>query len=210
MFNKLLVASVVLAASTGAFAANYKGDYKGEAAPVCPSCTYTYQAAPYVGVGLGNFVTYSGRGAVQNAISGNINAGYAAMINPMFYLAGEALIEGDANVKNYTRVSTTAAASASARSNWGYGLSIIPGYMVTDHVLGFARLGAVRSRFNDQGVWSTGWQVGLGLQTNVYQNWDMRAEYDYTNYNRVNGSNNGGIGKPQRNQAVLGLIYKFL
>ncbi len=47
--------------------------------------------------------------------------------------------------------------------------------MITDYVLGYGRLGVVRSRFSDQSNNATGWQVGLGGQTNLAQNWDLRV-----------------------------------
>src|SRR3990167_5998322 len=188
MFKKLLIASAVLAVSSGvAFAGtSYKGEanYKGEPAP-CAS--YTYTAAPYVGFSIGNRTNYSGTPTVFKGIDGVLSAGYAAMLTPDFYLAGEIFVLGTADVKDLQ--DTVGTTNTSAKSNWGYGVSIIPGYMINDHVLGYVRGGAVRTSFNGSGTNSniTGGQIGVGLQTGIAQNWGVRAEYSYTGYGSVSG-----------------------
>lgn len=203
MFKKLLIASAVLAVSTSvAFAANYKGDYKGEAAPApCP--TYTYTTGPYIGLSVGDRTNYSGTPTTFKGIDGNLSVGYGAIWNDMFYLAGELFGLDTAKVKDFTNANKFG--TVGAKSSWGVGASILPGLMITDHVLGYARLGAIRTRFNDQSTNKTGWQGGLGLQTNVYGNWDLRAEYVYTGYGNVSG-----IGNVSSDQANLGLVYKFV
>ncbi len=202
MFKKLLLASAVLTASTSIAVAghSYKGerDYKGEMpAPACPS--YTYAAGPYIGLSAGVRNNYSGAPLVYQGLEGTLSVGYAAMVSPSFYLAGELLAGDSINLKDYTVLGN------GVRTTWSYGLGIIPGYMITDYVLGYARVGVVRSRFTDQGDNGTGWQVGLGAQTNLVQNWDLRGEYVYTGYNTISG-----IGKPQANQFNLGVVYKFV
>lgn len=203
MFKKLLVASAVLAASTSvALAANYKGDYKGEHAPApCP--VNVFAAGPYVGLSVGDRTNYSGTPTVFRGLDGILSLGYGTMLNPSFYLAGEIFGLGTLNVNDMTYTSGTT--NVGAKSSWGYGLSIIPGYMITDYVMTYLRLGGIRTRFNDQNVNVNAWQVGLGGQTNIVQNWDLRAEYVYSRYNSVSG-----IGNTSANQANLGLVYKFL
>jgi opacity protein-like surface antigen len=198
--KKLVIASAILAASTSvAFAnASYKGeDYKGEMAQPCP--TYQFLAGPYLGLSIGPRINYSGTPTAYSGGEGTLSAGYAAMVNPDFYLAGEILGGGNVQFKDFKN------AGNGSKTTWTYGIDIIPGYMITDHVLGYLRAGVVRSRFTDQGTNATGWQVGLGGQTNIYQNWDLRGEYVYTNYNSVTG-----VGKPQGNVFNLGVLYKFV
>jgi len=200
MFKKLLIASTVLALSSSvAFAASYKGDYKGEAAPApCP--TYVFGTGPYVGLSVGPIVNVTGTPRAYIGLNGTLSAGYSMMMNPMWYLAGEIFVQDSAKLKDYTGVS-----GSGVRSSWGYGIDILPGYMINDHTLGYGRLGAIRSRFSDQGQNATGWQIGVGMQTALAQNWDLRGEYVYSQYASVTG-----IGKPQSHEVNAGVVYKFL
>ncbi len=207
MFKKLFIASLVLSASSSiAFAGqSYKGekDYKGEMAPVpCP----TFMAGPYIGLSIGDRTNYTGSPLVFKGIDGNLSLGYGALVSPSFYLAGEIFGIGTVNVKDLTNTNSRGN-NISAKSNWSYGLSLLPGYMLTDTVLGYIRGGVIRTRFNgaNVGVNDTGWQIGLGGQTSLAQNWDIRAEYIYSYYGNVDS-----IGKLSSDQANLGLVYKFL
>lgn len=202
MFKKLLVATVILAsASSVAFAGHksYKAerDYKNEMPP-CP--TYQFAAGPYLGFSAGVRNNYTGDPVVYKGLEGTLSGGYGAMLSPFWYLAGEIFVGDSINLKDYKD-----ATGNGVKSTWSYGLDIIPGYMITDYVLGYVRAGVVRTRFSDVGDNSTGWQVGLGAQTNVYQNWDVRGEYVYSSYNSINL-----IGKPQADQFNLGVVYKFV
>lgn len=202
MFRKLVIASAVLALSSGvAFAGNYKGDYKGEAP--CP--TYTFGTGPYVGFSVGPRVNLTGTPTSYVGLEGTLSAGYGAMLAPNFYLAGEILVADSANLKDFEYTQPGLNTQIGSRSSWSYGLSVLPGVMINDHVLGYVRLGVIRTRFSDQGSNNTGGQIGLGAQTNVYQNWDLRGEYVYSQYNSVSG-----IGKPMSHQFNLGVVYKFI
>jgi len=205
MFKKLMIASAVLALSSSvAFATNYKGDYKGEAAPApCP--TYTYTAGPYLGLSIGDRTNYNGAPATFKGLDGNLSAGYGMMMSPEFYLAGEAFVLGTAKIKDLKNVNVNP--NVSTRSNWGWGLSILPGYMLNDHVLGYVRLGGIDTHFNGTGVNSSkwGWQVGPGVQFGLAPNWDLRAEYSYAQYRSVSN-----LGNVSANVASLGLVYKFV
>jgi len=203
MFKKLVIASAVLAASSSIVLAGqtYKGDYKGEMAAPAPCPTYNLCPAPYVGVGLGVRNNYTGDPVVFKGLDGDLFAGYGGIVAPSFYLAGEAFVLGTANLKDYQDFKGNG-----ARSTWSYGLSVIPGYMITDHVLGYLRAGAAWTRFSDQNVSNkVGGQIGVGGQTNIYQNWDLRGEYVYTQYGRVTG-----IGKVQNDLFNVGLVYRIV
>ena len=206
MFKKLLVASAVLAVTSSvAFAGgSYKGerDYKGEMASApCPS--YSFAAGPYLGLSLGNRTNYTGSPTVFKGLDGILSLGYAGMVTPSFYLAGEVFGLATGNIKDLTY--TFGTTTSSAKSNWSYGADLIPGYMITDYVLGYLRAGVVTTRFNGQGSTKTGGQLGLGGQTSLTTNWDLRGEYVYSQYGRVSG-----IGKVSADQVNLGLVYKFV
>jgi opacity protein-like surface antigen len=74
--------------------------------------------------------------------------------------------------------------------------------------MGYARFGVIRSRFMPKGASNntiTGGQFGLGLQTSLMQNWDIRGEYTYSAYSSLTGV----AGNPRTDQATLSLVYKF-
>ncbi len=194
MFRKLIIASTVLAITASpAFAGNYKGDYKGEAPAPC--VTYNPAIAPYIGMSIGGRNTFSSAAPAYSGILGTLSLGYGGIVAPNWYLAGEGFVDGSINVSNVSALKTT----------WDYGLSVLPGYLITDNLLGYLRLGAIETRFSTQNTWKVGYQVGLGGQTNLWQNWDMRAEYVYTGYSHVNYL----TGSPKSSSVNFGLIYKF-
>lgn len=179
MFKKVLIASAILASTIGAALAN---------------------PAPYVGASIGVIANTSSNGgngqpANYRGVPVNLFAGYGGIVNQNIYLAGEltgTLGTGELNSNN------------GIKTTYGYGASFIPGVMLSDHTMAFARAGVVRTRFSQVSEMSTGGQVGLGLQTSLTQNVDLRGEYDYTAYRSV-----GGIGSPRQDAFNLGLAYKF-
>jgi len=175
MLKKLLTASMALALSSNVWA----------------------YGAPYVGVSSGiktntaNIVNFRG-------VPGNLFFGYGANLDSNFYLAGE--IFGTAG--------TITIKDNGLKSTWAYGLSFLPGLMISDHTMAFARLSLMRTHFTPSAAGSSqasGVQLGVGLQTSLTQNWDLRGEYDYTGYKTVSGVS----GSPRGDDFRLGLVYKF-
>lgn len=248
MFKKLVIASAVFAASSGVALAGhvYRGDYKCEApcaAPCATPCCQPFCAAPYVGFSLYPRTVIAGSGhggaAAYKGFGGNLFAGYGAMMSCNFYLAGELFVGDTWKLKDYrTRwnwASTDGtrrghAHGGSVKTTWDVGLSVLPGFLVTDCILTYLRLGATDTRFNSNSSghrnnnnntkW--GWHVGVGAQSTICQNWDLRGEYIYTQYGRLNGNRHrrtvDGVtrswdhntGHPQSDQFNLGIVYKFL
>ncbi|OGT36082.1 MAG: hypothetical protein A3F11_05580 [Gammaproteobacteria bacterium RIFCSPHIGHO2_12_FULL_37_14] len=200
MFKKLILVTAMMVASSVALA----------------------NGAPYVGASagvntdvfnvkddFGNTINFGGRGAV-----GNIFAGYGAMISQSFYLGGEVF----ADLTNTTSDISldNDAFKDKFKEKYGYGISIIPGIAFSDHTMAYARLGIIRSRFETKETAPvtaseekslTGAQFGLGMQTSLTQNIDLRGEYDFNAYS--SGNFNGNSVKPRSDQFNLGLIYKF-
>lgn len=187
MFKKIILASAVLA-SSASFAMN--------------------SPAPYVGASLGITANTSNiKGTGSNAIGNyrgvpfNVFAGYGGIVNQNFYLAGElAATLGTGDIQDN-----------GLKSSYGYSASILPGVMLSDRTLAFARAGIVRARFPKQNSNSTGGEIGAGLQTSLTQCLDLRAEYDFIAYRSVSGRT-GGVNysvSPRSDQFNLGLIYKF-
>jgi len=154
----------------------------------------------YVGVGTGVTTNTSSNSAFGSYRGMPLNAfiGYGGVFSENFYLAGE--LNGTlatANISNSTILKT----------NYGYDLSVLPGMMLSDSTLVFGRAGIIRSRFPNQNDWSTGGKFGLGMQTGLMQNIDLRGEYDFVAYRSVNVL--GGTASPRSDQFNLSLVYKF-
>ena len=177
MFKKLLIASAILATtSTVALASG----------------------APYLGASLGVVDNTSSAGS-SRGMPLTVNAGYGATVNQNVYLAGEVF----GVLGTYTLNSNPNMYSRSIKTTYGYGVSFIPGVMISDHTMTYARLGVVKSRFTNYSETVAGGQAGLGIQTSLTQNLDLRGEYDYTKYNKFSGVS------VKTDAFNVGLVYKF-
>lgn len=167
--------------------------------------------APYVGAGIGintntsSSVTTSSVPVPVNppgnfrGVPFQVFAGYGGQINQNFYLAGEV----------FWKVATAEISNNSGlRTSYGYGASIMPGVMLCDNTFAFVRAGVIRDHFSNADSTRTGGQLGLGLQTNVTQNIDVRGEYDYTAYGSFNNTI-GRVASPTTDSFNVALIYKF-
>lgn len=206
MFKKLAIAIAVFATTSSLVLASspprYRPDiYRGvDPCPVVSPCCPTLSiCGAYVGLSGGLRNNYTGDPTYFRGFEGTLSLGYGALMASTFYLGGEVFVQDTANVSNQTLFGD------SARSTWGYGVSVLPGVLVNDLVLGYLRIGAVRTRFNDAGVNKTGGQVGLGLQASLCGNWDLRAEYDWSVYQSI-----AGQGNPKSDEVTLGIVYKFM
>lgn len=156
-------------------------------------------SSPYLGTSLGVTVNSStnvgGDAAVYRGVPLKVFAGYGAVINQNFYLAGELSgVAGSAQMSSKNNM----------RTSYGYGASVLPGVMLSDQTLAYLRGGVVRTEFSNVNNMATGAEMGVGLQTFLTQNFDLRGEYDYTAYRTVSG-----IHAPSADSYDLGLVYKF-
>lgn len=155
-----------------------------------------FAASPYVGGSVGvntnTATTVNFRGVPFTAFGG-----YGGLVTQSIYLAGElAGTVGTATLENN-----------GLQSTYGYAASIVPGVMLADRTLAFARAGVVRTHFRPSSLGSktvTGGELGLGLQTGLTQNLDLRGEYDYVAYRSFSG-----LSTVRADQFNLGLLYKF-
>lgn len=178
MFKKLLLMTTILVSGSTFAAAN--------------------SGAPYLGASVGINDTTTSGGGIYRGVPATVYAGYGAALNKNIYLGGEILgTLGTGTLNNTTY------GAASLRTTYGYGASLIPGVLLNDNTMAFARAGVVRSRFSDANDTVTGGQIGLGMQTNLMQNWDLRGEYDYTKYGSIGNMN------PHTDLFNVGLIYKI-
>lgn len=130
-----------------------------------------------------------------------LSAGYAQMVDD-FYMAGEVFVVPATATIVDNRSETTGASSRTTRS---YGISVLPGGLITEHILGYARVGVLSTQFPGPNTSRAGAQFGLGLQTCLTPYWDLRAEYDYTVYKTA-----PTIGAVKSDQVGIGLVYKVL
>lgn len=176
MFKKLLLTSAILAVTSSVALAN---------------------SAPYIGISAGE-QTNTNKYFNYRGIPGQLFVGYGANIAQGFYLAGEVI----------GTFGTGTIVDNGMKSTWGYGLSIIPGIMISEHTLGYLRFGGVRTQFQPKTASTqtiNGAQFGVGMQTSLMQNWDVRGEYTYSSY----GSLKNAGGSPASDEFTLGLVYKF-
>ncbi len=212
MLKKFVVASAILA-STATVAFANGAPYVGASLGV-NSANYntSYNLSP-----LSGSVDFGGRNAI-----GNLFAGYGALVSQNIYLGGEVFADLTNTSSEVKVLGGSTEIKTSMTNKYGYGVSVIPGLMLSDHTMLYGRAGLVRSRFDSKlsatsGVFSsaasaqntvTGGQLGLGVQTSLTQNVDLRAEYDYTQYRAIN-FNDGMSVKPRTDSFNLGLVYKF-
>lgn len=155
-------------------------------------------ASPYLGLSMGVNVNTSENAASYRGMPLTVFAGLGSDFNGPFYLSGELFvtpITGELNSSGGNSLKTT----------YGYGLSFIPGIQLSEHTVGYARLGLVRSHYESLSANVNGAQFGLGMKTSVTQNWDVRGEYVVTAYDNFND-----VSSPRSDQFNLGIVYRFL
>lgn len=129
----------------------------------------------------------------------HLSAGYWDVYD-CFYLAGELF------VIPYTLslYESNSERDQSARTTYAWGLSFLPGLLLTEKVVAYLRLGYVATHFWGPNTNKSGGQFGAGLQSDLSKNWSIRAEYVYTAYANVST-----WGSPKTDQYGIGLIYKL-
>lgn len=203
MLKKLFLTGVSLAFS-GSMAFAAADNVKAEAPEVtpCPSCFFTYSTGPYIGLDLGGRSNYISAPAAYKGLETTLLLGYTAMLGDAFYLSIEAFGQDSASLQDYR--SRVGAEPLGAKSTWGYGLSLLPGLLLNDRVLGYLRFGVVSTRFTNVNNTAIGGQAGVGLQTPISKHFDLRAEYTYTFYNSISQ-----LGNPKADLFNLGVVYHF-
>ncbi len=149
------------------------------------------QAVPYLGASLGIQNTEA-----YNGLLATLSGGYSTSFCENYYLAGELFFDtGSLPLsQNYFR-----------RTNFGFGASLIPGYVFRQAVLAYLRMGIGTYRYSKTLQMFTGGQLGFGLQMDLSKTWAMRGEYVYTGAGIIHD-----FGYARFNFFKLGLIYKFI
>ncbi len=163
------------------------------------TCMTCANAAFYVGPSLSMLDNTSPNGGYRG-LQPRINIGYNEMVSSCTYMALEIFASPGSILLN-----DNTPTGDSLKSGYSYGAGFIPGYLITDNVIGYLRLGVLEMNFSSPNDTQSGGQVGLGLQTALTQNWNLRTEYDYSAFSRANS-----IGAVKIDQFMLGLIYNFI
>ncbi|MES2217583.1 MAG: outer membrane beta-barrel protein [Pseudomonadota bacterium] len=174
MFKKLLVSSAILAIASST----------------------AFAGAPYIGARTGVIVN-TATNVNFRGLPGTLFGGYGAGLGQGFYLGGEVFVTlGSATITDN-----------GLKSGYAYGFGILPGILISDHTMGYLRVGLVQTQFsptNQGNSTVTGGQLGLGLQTSLTQNWDLRGEYTYTASKSVKGVS----GNPRTDETTIAMVYK--
>jgi outer membrane immunogenic protein len=218
-------------------AENYKGEanYKGEVAP-CPPPAMLKDGF-YLGAQVGYDSYRVREGFASHGVSfnpvvaptgwvGGLFVGYGQYLTDLFYLGGEIFgnVSGaEAKYSLSVAVPTgTATASSKVQVNNNYGLALLPGVRLNDGALGYLRLGwnwasikttnsvfvpAVGAASGSNTKTANGFDLGVGIEALVYENWSVRTEYSHTWFNNV--STGLASYKPSDNQFLLSGIYHF-
>jgi outer membrane immunogenic protein len=232
---KALSAALILASATGvASAKGYKGEANYKDAPMavpCPAPKLLMDGF-YLGA-QGGYDSYRVRETLSTPGSSSITGtsvlnttgwvgglflGYGQYIN-RFYLG----IEGFGNASNSQQANSTTDLLGTYYSqfqvNSSYGLALLPGVSINDTTLGYLRLGynwanlklketVTGSNGVSKSNTSNGFNLGLGIETLIVDNWSVRTEYSHTYYNSFNTSYGTSVN-PSDNQFMLGVLYHF-
>lgn len=190
MYKKILLSSLLLTTSSVAFA--YSAPYVGASIGVTANTVinvnqYNYNNSSFRGMPVAVFV------------------GFGAVLESNFYIGGEVTgTPGTFELNNN-----------GLKTSYGYGASLLPGFMLCDHTLSFLRLGILSARFPNNDNSSTGAQVGIGIQSGLTQNVDLRGEYDYIMYRTIKDIRGKAPNQidysvvPRSDQFVIAIVYKF-
>ncbi|HSW70777.1 MAG TPA: outer membrane beta-barrel protein, partial [Gammaproteobacteria bacterium] len=102
-----------------------------------------------------------------------------------------------------------------------YGFDLTPGIKLGESVLLFLKAGysrmdaktyetsAALNINNAESNGSNGFNIGLGLEADIYKNWSIRGEYTHTNFQQFTTSLGTGI-TPANNQFMFGVVLHFI
>ena len=140
--------------------------------------------------------------AVHSSYTGihpRISGGYGGMVDNVYFAAELFSIPATATI-----TSSTNRGAASAKATYAYGVSVLPGILISPRLIAYLRVGVVSSHFTQLNAMKTGVQAGIGLQGSLDAHWSLRGEYIYTSYQSM-----GRLATPRANEVGLGAIYRF-
>lgn len=165
----------------------------------------------------------------SNGLYGNVLGGYGKYFNsntPVFdyYLGAEAFV-GKTHATGGTTLSWGGTMyTGTVSPGMSYGLDFTPGVKVGSGPLLFLNFGLERTQFtinetvNNTGgssaysdTWTNGGKIGLGLQSSLSKQFDIRMEYNHVDYSTIKTYGTAGNtinNSPSDNQTELDLIFR--
>ncbi len=140
-------------------------------------------ASLYIGAAL-PYQNISSGEANTEGFNPRLTFGYGALLSDWFYLSGE-LFAGPFFLQTYNNPDP----SGDLRVTYSYGASLLPGVNIDGALVLFLRLGAIGTRFKQNGSNKITWQGGFGLEDRFTPEWSVRGEFDRTSYGTVGGFN---------------------
>lgn len=199
----------------------------GATALVALSATPSLAASVFDGPYVGVYTGYSDAGLDATTTAGNSDksvdgwafggyAGYGRTFD-RFYFGGE----GEVGYNDTNGKLNTTDVNGKIDGDVTYGLSARAGYLVSDTLLAYGRVGWERSKFELKGtaggvtgkdnVDLDGIRFGGGVEAAVLPNVLVRAEYTYTNYENKDFTLGtiAGEAKPDESALRVGVAYRF-
>jgi opacity protein-like surface antigen len=130
-----------------------------------------------------------------------LTLGYTAMVDKGIYMAGEAF----GSMGNLVLQDNHPAGSDSLHISREFGLTFLPGIRISRDTLTFLRMGIVNSRFSTGDKSRFGAEFGVGLETELTENWDIRGEYDFTTYRSLSSA----TGNPRGDSYSVAFVDRF-
>lgn len=170
---------------------------------------------PYVGIATGPVLNTSGIPTTYAGWLTSLYGGFGIPIKSLYYLGGEVFGGDSANIRTVYRTEL----SPNPQSGWTYGVDLLGGIFINPTDLLYVRSGVANTYFltSRDGLPSTtkgGWQIGIGAQSNLYKQFDIRLEYVMTSYGVIlpeqldfNATNTRA--KMYSDQITGGIVYRF-
>jgi outer membrane immunogenic protein len=202
-FTRALIAGAALVGATQAMAAEpFNGPYIGAEAGWQQDKLRSSVTSP-AGVVLED------ANATGNSFSYGGQIGYDFKVSPIFVIGAEVQATGDTN-----KIRTGAVTADAGRT---FNMTARGGFLVADKTLVYGKGGWTNSRISwNDGIDSVssnrdGWLVGFGVEHMLTENISARAEYRYSEYNRLRTDVSGDdlSAKFRRNAVAVGVNYRF-
>lgn len=145
------------------------------------------------------YQTVSADGIGYNGAAPRLTLGYQDMLSQRVYAAAE-IFSNPTTFKIYNNPNNV----GSLRVTYSYGISVLPGVNLDNTIIGYVRLGVIKTRFDNLNVVKSGAQYGVGLHWLMTDVWSIRGEYSYTKYKSITN-----IGHPDANTYSIGLMRTF-
>ncbi|HEX2548831.1 MAG TPA: hypothetical protein VHM20_03315 [Gammaproteobacteria bacterium] len=140
------------------------------------------------------------------------------------YLGIEAFGYGSAAMSDYLLQSPNSSYETNVKGKNNFGLSIIPGIKFVSSTLLYVKLGYLASKINVDEIFTNdgviiddnqenpmvyGWNIGFGIENAFFDDFSLRAEYNYQLYNSFKTEAGTKIN-PNNGEFMLGLSYRII